>query len=100
MGVVGETGIWVTVILAGILALGVREYVRANGTFSARLEQVKLTFAAGILVLLGVTSAVLAVMFIYAVVIVEIWRPLLVVLAVISGLAACLIWWLRRSNEP
>ena len=84
-------------ILVGVLALGVREYARTSGSFAARLEQVKITLLAGTLILLGVTAAVLAVMFIFAVVLVEIWRPLLVALAVIAGLAAA-VFWSRRSK--
>jgi len=74
----GEAGIWITVILIGVLALGVREYARTSGTFAARLEQVKTTILAGTLILLRVTAAVLTVLFIIVVVLVEIWRPLLV----------------------
>ena len=91
----GEAGIWIAVIFLGVLALGVREYARASGTFSARWEQVKTTFLAGTLILLGVLSAILAVMFIIVVVLVEIWRPLVVIIAVIAALAA-LFYWPRR----
>ena len=84
-------------ILVGVLALGVREYARTSGSFAARLDQVKITLLAGTLILLGVTAAVLAVLFIIAVVLVEIWRPLLVALAVVAGLAAS-IMWAKRSK--
>ena len=93
----GEASIWITVILVGVLALGLREYARTSGSFAARLEQVKITLLAGTLILLGVTAAVLAVLFIIAVVLVEIWRPLLVALAVVAGLAAS-IMWAKRSK--
>ena len=93
----GEAGIWITVVVIGVLVLGVREYARTSGSFAARLEQVKTALLAGILILLGVTAAVLAVLFIFAVVLVEIWRPLLVALAVIAGLAAS-IMWAKRSK--
>ncbi len=93
----GEASIWITVILVGVLALGLREYARSSGSFAARLEQVKVTLLAGTLILLGVTAAVLTVLFIIAVVLVEIWRPLLVALAVIAGLAAS-IMWAKRSK--
>ena len=93
----GEASIWILVILIGVLALGVREYARSSGSFAARLEQVKVALLAGTLILLGVTAAVLAVLFIIAVVLVEIWRPLLVALAVIVGLAAS-IMWAKRSK--
>ena len=93
----GEAGIWITVILVGVLALGVREYARTSGSFAARVEQVKITFLAGILILLGVTAGVLAVLFIIVIVLVEIWRPLLVALAVVAGLAAYIIWSKRSK---
>ena len=86
-----EAGIWISVILVGVLVLGIREYARTSGSFAARLEQVKITVMAGALILLGVVSAVLAVMFIFVVVVSEIWRPLLVALAVIAGVAALII---------
>ncbi len=93
----GEASIWITVILIGVLALGLREYARTSGSFAARLEQVKITLLAGTLILLGVTAGVLAVLFIIAVVLVEIWRPLLVALAVVAGLAVS-IMWAKRSK--
>ena len=88
----GELGIWTAVILIGLLAVGLREYARTSGTFAARLEQVKVAVMTGAMILLGVTAAVLAVGFIIAIVIVEIWRPLVVILAVIAGLVASVIW--------
>ena len=93
----GEAGIWITVIVLGVLALGVREYARTSGSFAARLEQVKMTFLAGILILLGVVAAVLTVLFIVAIVLAEIWRPLLVALAAIAGFAAYIIWSKRSK---
>ena len=87
-----EAGIWTAVILIGLLAVALREYARTSGTFAARLEQVKVAVMTGAIILLGVTAAVLAVGFIIAVVIVEIWRPLVVVLAVFAGLVASVIW--------
>ena len=85
------------VILVGLLALGVREYARTSGNFAARLDQIKNTLITASMMLLAITSGILAVGFIIAVVIVEIWRPLLVVVAVIAGLVASIIW-LRRPK--
>ena len=82
----GEAGIWIAIILVGTGFLGAREYARSNGTFAARLEQVKVAIMAGSLVVL----------FIIAVVLVEIWRPLLVVLIVMAGLGISIFWLLRR----
>ncbi|MCH8297251.1 MAG: hypothetical protein IH873_04230 [Chloroflexi bacterium] len=93
----GEAGIWITVIVVGVLVLGVREYARTSGSFGARLEQVKTTFVAGTLIVLGVTAGVLAVLFIVVIVLAEIWRPLLVALAVIAGFAAFIIWSKRSK---
>ena len=93
----GEAGIWIAVIFLGVLALGVREYARSSGSFAARLEQVKITFLAGTLILLGVTAAVLASLFIIVIILPEVWRYLLVVLAVVAVLAA-LIFWSKRST--
>ncbi|MCH7738294.1 MAG: hypothetical protein IH872_12945 [Chloroflexi bacterium] len=93
----GEAGIWIAVILIGLAALGVREYARTSGTFAARMEQIRVTFLAAILILLGITATVLAIGFIFAVVVSEIWRPLLVALAVIGGMVAS-IFWLRRTR--
>jgi len=92
----GEVGIWIAVILVGLVALGVREYARASGTFAARWEQVKFTFLAGTLILLGVASAVLAALFIIVIILPEIWRPLLVV----TGVFTVMVFLVFRSNRP
>ena len=87
----GEAGIWISVILVGLVALGVREYARTSETFAARLDQIKFTILAASLILLGITATILAIGFIIAVVVVEIWRPLLVIVAVFAGLATSII---------
>ena len=94
----GEAGIWITVILAGLLALGVREYAKTSGTFAARWEQIKVTLLAVALILLGIIATVLAIGFIIAVVVTEIWRPFLVVAAVIVGLVSSSVW-IRRPRS-
>tara|TARA_Y100000780_G_scaffold126745_1_gene114052 strand:+ start:2578 stop:2865 length:288 start_codon:yes stop_codon:yes gene_type:complete len=94
----GEAGIWITVILAGLLALGVREYAQTSETFAARWEQIKFTLLAVALILLTIIATVLAIGFIIAVVVIEIWRPLLVVAAVIVGLVASSVWVRRPRN--
>ena len=93
----GEAGIWIAVVLIGLVALGVREYVRTSGNFAARWEQIKLTIMAATLILLGIAAAVLSIGFIIAIVVVEIWQPLLVIAAVIAGLVTSIIW-LRRPK--
>ena len=93
----GEAGIWIAVVLIGLVALGVREYARTSGTFAARWEQIKLTIMAATMILLGIAAAVLSIGFIIAIVVVEIWQPLLVIAAVIAGLVTSIIW-LRRHK--
>ena len=85
-------------MLVGLLALGLREYARTSGTFVARWEQIKFTLLAVALILLGIIATVLAIGFIIAVVVIEIWRPLLVVAAVIVGLVASSVW-VRRARS-
>ena len=92
----GEAGIWIAVILIGVLALGLREYARAGGTFAARWERVKITLLAGALILLGGIAAVLAALYIITIILPEIWRPLLVVIAVF----AVLVFLVFRRNRP
>ena len=82
----GEAGIWTAVILIGIVVLGLREYARSSGTAAVRLEQVKIALLAASLILLGVTSAILAVLYIVAVVLVEIWQPVLIIVLIVVGL--------------
>ena len=94
----GEAGIWIAVILTGMMVLGVREYARSSGTFAARWEQVKVSLLAAGLILLGVTSAVLTALYIVVVVLVEIWKPLLIIVAVICGLIASYVW-LNRARQ-
>ncbi len=94
----GEAGIWIAVILTGMAVLGVREYARSSGAFAARWEQVKVSLLAAGLILLGVTSAVLTALYIVVVVLVEIWQPLLIIVAVICGLIASYVW-LNRARQ-
>ena len=94
----GEAGIWIAGILTGTVALGVWEYARSSGTFAARWEQVKVSLLAAGLILLGVTSAVLTALYIVVVVLVEIWQPLLIIVAVICGLIASYVW-LNRARQ-
>ncbi|MAF39572.1 MAG: hypothetical protein CL696_11970 [Chloroflexi bacterium] len=93
----GEAGIWIAVILVGLVTLGVREYARTSGSFAARMDQIKFMVAAASLILLGITATILTIGFIIAVVVVEIWQTLLVVFAVFAGLATYIIW-LRRPK--
>jgi hypothetical protein len=50
------------------------------------------------LILLGITATVLAIGFIVAIVLVEIWQPLLLAMAVVGGLLAS-IFWLRSPSK-
>ena len=93
----GEASIWIAVILVGLVALGVREYARTSGTFAVRMDQIKITIMAASLILLGITATVLSIGFIIAIVVVEIWQPLLVFFAVVAGLVTSIIW-LRRPR--
>ena len=94
----GEVGIWITILVIGVLALGVREYVRASGTAAARWERVKFVFLGGALIVLGITAAILTVLFIAVIILPEIWRPLLVVLAVF-GIFTAFIYSSRRRSD-
>ena len=94
----GEAGIWTAVILIGIVVLGLREYARSSGTAAVRFEQVKIALLAASLILLGVTSAILAVLYIVAVVLVEIWQPVLIIVLIIVGLIALYLWLGRASR--
>ena len=91
-------GTFATVKKVSPLSWGMwREYARTSGTFAARMDQIKITIMAASLVLLGIIAAVLSIGFIIAIVVVEIWQPLLVAFAVIAGLATSIIW-LRRPR--
>ena len=94
----GEVGIWIAVILIGLVALGVREYARTSGAFAARLEKIRITLLATTLILLLTIATVLATGFIVAIVLVEIWQPLLVAMAVAGGLLASIVW-LRSPSK-
>ncbi|MEE2948708.1 MAG: hypothetical protein VX707_01075 [Chloroflexota bacterium] len=94
----GEAGIWTAVIFIGIVVLGLREYARSSGTAAARLELVKIALLAVSLILLGVTSAILAVLYIVAVVLVEIWQLVLIIVSIVVGLIASYLW-LNRAGR-
>ncbi len=85
-------------IFIGIVVLGLREYARSSGTAAARLEQVKIALLAASLILLGVTSAILAVLYIVAVVLVEIWQLVLIIVSIVVGLIASYLW-LNRAGR-
>ena len=85
-------------IFIGIVVLGLREYARSSGTAAARLEQVKIVLLAASLILLGVTSAILAVLYIVAVVLVEIWQLVLIIVSIVVGLIASYLW-LNRAGR-
>ena len=80
------------------MVLGLREYACSSGTASARLEQVKIAFLAACLILLCVTSAILAVLYIVAIVLVEIWQPVLIIVFIIVGLIASYLWLNKASR--
>ena len=84
-------------IFIGIVVLGLREYARSSGTAAARLEQVKIALLAASLILLGVTSAILAVLYIVAVVLVEIWQLVLIIVSIVVGLIASYLWLNRAA---
>ena len=94
----GEVGIWIAVILIGLVALGVREYARTSGAYAARLEKIRITLLATTLILLLLIATVLATGFIVAIVLVEIWQPLLVAMAVAGGRLASIVW-LRNPSK-
>ena len=94
----GEAGIWTALIFIGIVVLGSREYARSSGTAAARLKQVKIALLAASLILLGVTSAILAVLYIVAVVLVEIWQLVLIIVSIVVGLIASYLW-LNRAGR-
>jgi hypothetical protein len=91
----GEAGIWITVILVGMLALGVREYVRSSENSAARWERVKFAVQSASMILLGIAATILSIGFIIAVVVVEIWQVLLVIVLVIIGLVGSYLWLIR-----
>ena len=95
----GEVGIWIAVILIGLVALGVREYARTSGTFAARLEKIRITLLATTLILLGITATVLAIGFIVAIVLVEIWQPLLLAMAGPMDRSGAAVRHLRRQGQ-
>ena len=94
----GEVGIWIAVILIGLVVLGLREYARTSGAFAARLEKIRITLLATTLILLLIIATVLTTGFIVAIVLVEIWHPLLVAMAVAGGLLASIVW-LRSPSK-
>jgi len=94
----GEAGIWITVILIGMLALGVREYVRSSEDSAARWERVKFALMAGSLIVLGIAATVLSIGFIIAVVVVEIWQVLLVIALVVIALVTFYLWLINPKT--
>ena len=95
----GEAGIWTTVILAGMLALGVREYVRSSEDSTARWERVKFALMTAALIVLGIVATILSIGFIIAIVVVEIWPVLLGITLVVIALVGIYLWLIWPRHE-
>jgi F0F1-type ATP synthase membrane subunit c/vacuolar-type H+-ATPase subunit K len=95
----GEAGIWITVILAGMLALGVREYVRSSEDSTARWERVKFALMTAALIVLGIVATILSIGFIIAIVVVEIWPVLLGITLVVIALVGIYLWLIWPRHE-
>jgi hypothetical protein len=82
-----EPGIWLGVLVAGVVLLGVAEAVRSGKFSGPRWETARFAVVAAALVILTLISGVLAVTWVIVVFIWEIWEALLVALAVLGALA-------------
>lgn len=93
-----DTAVWVIVILVGIMALGVAESARSGRLAGIRWESVKTVAMGAAVILIGVTSATLVIMWVIVVLLVEIWQPFLIALGVMAGIGAMLSTFAKHRS--
>jgi FtsH-binding integral membrane protein len=93
-----EAGIWLVVLLAGVVLLGVVEAVRSGKFSGPRWESARFAVVAATLVILTLISGFLAVTWVIVVLIWEIWEVLLVALGVLGALALLVALYVRRRS--
>lgn len=93
-----DTAVWVLVILAGVMALGVAESARSGRLAGVNWASVK-TFAVGAaVILIAVISGILAVTWAIVVLLVEIWQPVLIFMGAVSGALIMLILFFKQRS--
>lgn len=93
-----EAALWLILILAGVVALGVVEAVRSGRLAVGRWEDVRIMAMGAAVILITIVSAVLAITWVIVIVIFEIWLPLLIVAGVLVGCATMTAMFLHRRN--
>ena len=93
-----DTAIWVLVILAGIIALGVAESARSGRLAGVRWGAVKTVAVTAVMALLAITSLLLVIAWTIVVLLVEIWQPLLIFMGAIVGSVVMIILFTRHRS--
>ena len=91
-----DTAIWVLVVLVGIVALGVAESARSGRLAKVNWGAIKTVAVTTVMVLLGITSALLVVVWTVVVLLVEIWQPLLIFVGAITGSVVMILLFIRK----
>ncbi len=82
----GEVGIWIGLVVAGLAALGLIEFLRSNGAVTARWSGIKDAILAVIVLTLTLVAGVLAISFIIVVFLWEIWEYVLIGCLILGAL--------------
>lgn len=93
-----DTAIWVLVILLGIMAIGVAESVRSGRLAGVNWAAVKTAAMGTAVLLITLTSAVLAISWVIVVLLVEIWQPFLIFIGAIAGSVVMLTLFARHRS--
>lgn len=93
-----EAALWLIVILAGVVALGVVEAVRSGKLAGGRWEEVRIMAMGAVVILITLVSAVLAITWVIVIVIFEIWLPLLIGVGVLVGCVTMIAMYLHQRN--
>ena len=93
-----DTVIWVIVILAGIMALGVAESARSGRLAGVRWDSVKRVAMGTAVALITITSTVLVIIWVIVVLLVEIWQPFLIAMGMLAGIGAMITTFARHRS--
>lgn len=93
-----EMAIWALVIFAGVVALGLIEAVRSDRFASARWQQLRAAALAAALIIVTITSGILAVTWVVVVLLWDVWLPFLITIGVIAGAATLITMYFRQRS--
>ena len=93
-----EPAVWLIVILAGVVALGVVEVVRSGKLAGGRWQEVRVMAMGAAVILVTTVAAVLAITWVVVIVLFEIWQPFLIGAGALVGSGVMIAMYLHQRN--